>query len=488
MSRSRGTQQQLTRRVLCSFNPSISDLMQRRSLLPALVAIFVGLSIADSASAQTTETAVTFDSAGRVPAITPALAERLRLGAPAWPVTGPFERVRLYRRSDGTYVLVVERPSRALDRYDLTEAQASELRAAIETPLKAGRRAGIGEQTDVVSEPAGNAFVRNQALLGLLLYGPTAAGAVTEDAATGTATDLIVAGGTFFAAMARRQASPAITTAQNNLSTWAAIDGALLGGALAYVSGMENGHAISGTVLLGSVGGTLAGLKFGKRMTDAEAAASASAGNALAGTSIGLMGAAGALESGDGKAQVVVASTALVAGYALGPAYPRHARYTITAGDVRAVTEAGVLGVAIAYAPFVGDGPHNTKSVSAALTGGFLAGMVMGDRLLAKPYDHTRSEATLLTTGMGAGALIGGGLAAGGHASSQTAYALATGGALVGAIATEAFFRSSGHSVAWRTHGVPGGDTRVGVSVNPLGLAFAARRRPGRFSIVRVTF
>jgi hypothetical protein len=439
--------------------------------------------------AQVTETPVTFDSAGRVAAITPALADRLRLIPPVWPVTGQFDRARLYRTSDGAFVLVVERRTKSLDRYALSDAQASELRLAVQTPLSVGARAGIGEQTDVVSEPAGNAFVRNQAMLGLLIYGPTAAGALTNDAAAGTATDLLVAGGTFFAAMARRQASPAITTAQNNLSTWAALDGGALGGAVAYVAGVGDGHVASGAVLLGSIGGTLAGLSFGKNMTDAEAAASSFGGNELAATSIGVMGVTGALESDALKAQVALASTALVAGYALGPLYPRRASYTVTAGDVHAVGWASALGAAAAYVPFAGGSNTDTKAVSAALTAGLLGGIVLGDRLLARPYDHTRSEGLLLSSGIGAGALIGGGLAAAGKASGQTTYSLSVAGAILGAAATEGFFRSSPRSLGYRAplHGQRG-VSRVGVSVNPLGLAFAAGRRPGRFSIVHVTF
>jgi hypothetical protein len=359
----------------------------------------------------------------------------------------------------------------------------------VQTPLTAGTRAGIGEQTDVVSEPAGNAFVRNQAMLGLFIYGPAAAAALTNEPAAGTATDLLVAGGTFFAAMARRQASPAITTAQNNLSTWAALDGAALGGAVAYVAGVDDGHAAAGAVLLGSIGGTLAGLQFGKNMTDAEAAAASFGGNELAATSIGVMGITGSLESGDGKAQVALASTALVAGYALGPLYPRRASYTVTAGDVHAVGWASGLGVAAAYLPFVNRSSNDTKAVSAALTAGLLGGILVGDRLLARPYDHTRSEGLLLSSGIGAGALIGGGLAAAGKASGQTTYGLSVAGAILGAAATEGFFRSSPRSLGYRTpvHGQRG-TSRVGVSVNPLGLAFAAGRRPGRFSIVHVTF
>jgi hypothetical protein len=386
-------------------------------------------------------------------------------------------------------VLVVERASGSLDRYALNESQTSELRLAVQTPLSAGRRAGVGEQTDVISEPAGSAFVRNQALLGWLLYGPAAAGAVGNDGATVAATQLLVAGGTFFVAMAHRQAQPGITTAQNNLSTVTALHGGALGGALAYIAGVDDGHAISGAVLLGSVAGTVAGLQIGRGMTDAEAAASSFGAEALAATSVGVMGTMGALDThGDLRGQAAVASAALVAGHVIGPSYPRRARYTVTAGDMSTIESASILGAFVGAAPLIGK-DHDNKTWAAALTTGFLGGMFLGDRLLAKPYDHTRSEAALLGTGMGAGALIGGGLSAAGNASSRTAFSLGVGGAILGAVATEAFFRSNPKSVTLRTSARPeGGEKRVGVSFNPVGLAFAAGRRPGRFSIVHVTF
>jgi hypothetical protein len=457
----------------------------RRAALASLVSL-----PALRAHAQVTESPVAFDSAGRVPAISQALADRLRLGPPAWPVTGRFDKARLFRSSEGAYVLVVERPSRALDRYALSDAQTRDLRYAIQLPLNAGRRAGIGEQTDIVSEPAGNAFVRNQALLGIMLYGPATAGAVGNNSPSASAaTELIVAGGTFFAAMARRQLQPTITTAQNNLATHAAIHGAALGGALAYVAGVDDGNTASGAVLLGGIGGTLAGLQLGKAMTDAEAAASGFGADVMVGTTVGVMGMSGALTSGDGKPQVGIASAALITGYALGPLYPRRARYTVTAGDVRSVTWATMLGVGVASIPFIDDGHHSTEALSGALTAGLLGGMIVGDRLLAKPYDHTRSEATLLFTGMTAGGLIGGGVAAAGKANPQTTVGLLVGGGILGLAATEGFFRSSGHSLSLRTPiQTETGERRVGVSVNPMGLAFAAGRRPGRFSIMRVTF
>ena len=149
-------------------------------------------------AAQVTERPVPFDSIGRVPSITPRLADRLKLGPPLWPVLGSFVSAQLFTKSTGGYTLVVVRPDGAFDRYDLGDASAEGLRAVVATALATGAGAGVGEQTTVASDPAGNAFVRNQALLGVILYGPAAASVVasaTESASGPLAVELITATG-----------------------------------------------------------------------------------------------------------------------------------------------------------------------------------------------------------------------------------------------------------------------------------------------------
>ena len=136
--------------------------MPPRRLTLALSLIVLAAPVA----AQVTETPIPFDSAGRVPAISQALAERLRLAPPVWPVLGSYVNARLYSRSDSGYTLVVARANGSFDRYSLTGSDADALRALVQGSLASGRRAGLGEQTSLYSDPAGNAFVRNQAMLG----------------------------------------------------------------------------------------------------------------------------------------------------------------------------------------------------------------------------------------------------------------------------------------------------------------------------------
>ena len=475
---------------------------------------------AASAGAQVSERPVPFDSIGRVPTITPPLAERLKLGPPLWPVLGSFVSAELFVKSTGGYTLVVTRPDSVLDRYDLTGESGDALRAVIASALASGRRAGIGEQTSVASDPAGNSFVRNQALLGLFLYGPAAAamvGSASSDGSTALGAELVVASGTFAAALMRRNASPPITTAQNRLSTHAAIHGAALGEAILYAArGDENGDgAADGAVLLvGSVGGTLIGLHAARTMTDAEAAASGFGATFTAGVSAGVLGMAGAFDNESSRrAAVAGVGAGMIGGYLWGPAYPRRAPYTVTAGDVRAMTLGTAIGVAAAATPFIDRGHVDGKVAAGVLTAGGVLGAFAGDRLFVRPRDHTASEATLLWTGAGVGAFVGGGVASIGNATPQSGWGLAVAGALLGAIATEAAVHprpggrrvlssrsvesSVGASVGALATERDSADVSIAREVNPrraqitfdpIGAVFAATSRVGTFSVLRVSF
>lgn len=459
-------------------------------------------------AAQVTERPIAFDSVGRVPSITPPLAERLRLGPPLWPVLGSFVSAQLFTKSTGGYTLVVTRPDGAFDRYDLTGEGAESLRAIIETALASGARAGVGEQTTVASDPAGNAFVRNQALLGSFVYGPAAAlfvSGMTRSASGPLAAELLTAGGAFAAALARRNMLPPVTTAQNRLSTHAALHGAAIGGALVYAAGADDETAVGGALLAGSVAGTVLGLQLGRNMTDAEAASAGYGADFTAAASLGMLGTAGALDrEASARPAAVVASAALLAGYALGPMYPRRAGYTVTDGDVRAMTLTTTIGIAGAAIPFIDAGRPGSRTLAATLTAGMVVGALAGDRLMVRPRDHTSSEATLLWTGASVGASLGGGVAALGNASLRPAWALAVGGALLGTAATEAAIRPrpagrrvlSSRSSSWSAgtldeSGAPAHEPdvrRMQITFDPIGAVFAATSKVGTFSVLRVVF
>ena len=475
-----------------------------------LPTLLLALLIAAPLAAQVTERPVPFDSVGRVPSITPRLADRLKLGPPLWPVLGSFVSAQLFTRSTGGYTLVVVRPDGAFDRYDLSGESAEALRAVVASALASGERAGVGEQTTIASDPAGNAFVRNQALLGLVLYGPAAAGVVasgTESASAPLAVELITATGAFAAALARRNMLPPVTTAQNRLSTHAAWHGAALGDAIVYAArgSLVDGRAAWGGLLGGSIGGTLLGLHFARNMTDAEAASSAYGADFTAAASLGVLGAAGALrQESSARPVTLVASAAMLGGYVVGPMYPRRARYTVTDGDVRAMTLTTAIGIAGAAIPFIDNGRPDSRALSATLTAGMVAGALAGDRLMVRPRDHTSSEATLLWTGAGVGAFLGGGVASLGDASARPAWGLAVGGALLGTIATEAAIRPraagrrvlSGGPDTQSAERVDGAGAvarepaarRTQITFDPMGAVFAATSKVGRFSVLRVSF
>ncbi|MGH7637191.1 MAG: hypothetical protein ACREOK_06025 [Gemmatimonadaceae bacterium] len=153
-----------------------------------------------------------FDSAANVRAVTPALAMRLGLQPPSWPVTGDFVQARLYSVSTGGTVLVVERRDGALERYMLGDTQVGSLRSTIEAAAALTGNRVAEDRPEVISEPARGAFLRNQMILAAGLYGPLLA-ALTDDAQTGTVMYLASVGASYFL-LSSISRSTAITRAQ----------------------------------------------------------------------------------------------------------------------------------------------------------------------------------------------------------------------------------------------------------------------------------
>src|SRR4051812_15959202 len=122
-------------------------------------------------AAQQEERPISFDSAGRMTAITPMLAGRLALVAPAWPVTGEFREARLYAAGDAR-VLVVQRQDGTLARFALDAAAAQALQEAIERGMRLAGNPTGEPNPYTYSEVAGTRFAKRQLLYGALLYGP----------------------------------------------------------------------------------------------------------------------------------------------------------------------------------------------------------------------------------------------------------------------------------------------------------------------------
>lgn len=366
-----------------------------------LLLFALATSVSARAAAQTIETPQPFDSAHRVMAVTPALAERLHLASPLWPASVPYREVRLYSvEPGGGYVLVVVRPSGALERYALTDAQRATLGAAIDAASATAGHPGGEISADIVSEPAGNAFARTQAVLGTTVYGPIAA-SLAEDGRAATGLYLLVAGGTFFISYGAAQQEP-FTRAQSDLAAGLGLASATGGWLAGYAAtgGSETGVRVAS--LASAVAGTIAGANLGRNLSDAEAHSGM----------LGLdMGAVAALDASavlglSGRATAAAATAGGLVGLPLGFRYPRGVSYNVTAGDAQSVGTSGLIGAMIGGA--IGAHEHaSAHQVEFSLASGYLAGALVGESALARQFDLTQSQANILKVGAVAGALMG---------------------------------------------------------------------------------
>lgn len=434
--------------------------------LPMLVAITgVGIAAAPvyhtlgAQAAPQTERPVPFDSVGRVTVMTPTLASRFALRAPLWPVTGAFREARLFRSGERDHVIVVTRADGSLTRYPLTTVGVTALRQAVETAVQsqgALLERGGGGGDAVVSAPAGNEFVRNQTILGLVAYGPSTAALLSEAGGAAAATGYLVAAGASFFASANLVKYRTVTRAQASLASHGGFRGALAGLAVARIADASGGPSIGAPVLTGALGGTLGGYQFARGLSDGESAASGLGADLAALTTLGLGGAAGAFSSrtvqvfdvlgrpiireerslrGSGKAVLGAAIGAAALGYALGPRYARRAEYNVTAGDAKVAFAASLLGASGAFG-VLGDNAGEEAGFGVA-TAGLLAGFLVADRALVRTADRTASDGTLIQLGTLAGALIGGGVAAATEANGQVAALMITSAGALGLLASD---------------------------------------------------
>lgn len=379
----------------------------------ALLLLFLAFAATSRLTAQETERPVSFDPAGRLSTLSPSIVTRLGLRAPLWPVVGDYVDARLYERPGGDFVIVVQKASGTIDRYPLTAQSRQELANVLAQAMVTTGLASSAERLDMISEPAGNRFVLNQVVAGVLVYGPLVAALGSGDgAALGY---LLTAGGTFFLASAIAQ-SGTVTKAQNSLATDGIWRGAILANAIRYVvegdqdDGSDfdddNDRAAAVVTLGGALAGTIIGFNVGRNLTDGEAAAAATGSTVLAATTAGLLTVGGSFWGEVGQAETAVMVGAALAGFPLGLRYVRRAPYRVTAGDVSAVFTAGMVGTLFSAVLVPHEGTHD-RVVGGVLTGGFLGGLLVGDRLIAKRYDLTESKAALIRIGAFAGALIG---------------------------------------------------------------------------------
>lgn len=433
--------------------------------------------------AQVIERPVPFDSAGQLVVITPYIADRASLRAPWWPVSGDFTEARLYTVNDSTYVLTVGRKTGVVERYTITAADREAIRAIISR---------LPRDVITARNDAHNAFVKNQTILGLLVYGPAFAGAIADNGAGATAGYLVVAGGSFFAAseISRRTF---ISRAQSDLAFNMGHNGALAGWATMYVFDQGNRTQSAGA-FVGGLAGAALGVSFGRNMTEADAVGSAF------GSDMGALIGWGTMEAIRGRetctqnpvsfvqictrplsnrAEVATILASGIVGYPLGLLYPRNARYHVTPGDIQTLWSTTLLGMAAA-GTFLG-AKSSGRAVAATLTTGGVLGIIAGDRFLVQRFDHSRTDGGRVVLGTVAGGLMGAGVAVlfnSNNPSPHLVLGLATVGGLAGIIATERYLDPASDA----------GPRRLSITFNPASLAMLATRTPGNHSLLNVRF
>jgi hypothetical protein len=453
-----------------------------------LAAIALAIAIAD-AGAQVTETPVAFDSAGRVRTLTPALATRLELRAPAWPVTGTFREARLFGTGSETYVLTVERNGGAVERYPLNAEAMRALRAAVDNSMRTRGALVTEAQTDLVSEPAKGKFVRNQMVLSALLYSPAFA-AQMNDGETAAAVYLLTTGASYFIVSKIANATT-VSRTQTDLSTDGAVRGAFFAQGIFSAFGPETPHYKTAALVTlgGALGGTVAGFSRARGLTEAEGKAAKSASTYSLYTVAGLMGITGVNDSSDYRATAIASVGAGMAGYLLGPRYPKRSAYTVTAGDINTLWIGSTLGVATAFIPLVGRDSVSERLGAAAFTAGLLGGALIAERTWVRRYDHSQSDVAQMWLGTLAGALMGGAVVILSDPNETGAIAMVTAGGLLGAIGSQQLTQPE--RARSRQSSLPMRDEHRGgasVEFSPASLAMAASHVRGRHGLLTIRF
>lgn len=322
-------------------------------------------------------------------------------------------------------------------------------------------------------------FVRNQALLGAGLYAPALASTIARDGVAWGASYLLVAGGSYVAA-AELSREMTITDPMQHLSTWMPVQGAVAGAMLGEITDARHSNRAL-AILVGSVGGTATALWRGRGMNAGEAAATTYGANTLgligfgAATAMGLNRetAAGATN----KTRLTISLGGMVAGAPLGHAYAALAPYHVTPGDLSAMSAAAGVGMLAGLTAIANVGDRTDRQVASALTIGGIAGLLAGDRLLVRRYDHTPAQGRFVTAGGVAGALMGAGvsLVIGGDDTQwgTLSAALTTAGAAGGILLTQRYALPAADGVM-----------RLGsLQLNPAAMVAAASGMRGSFTL-----
>jgi hypothetical protein len=323
-------------------------------------------------------------------------------------------------------------------------------------------------------------FVKTQALLGVGIYGPSFATLVARDGLSWAASYLLVAGGSFVgAAELSRQVN--ITDPMQRLALGMPIRAALAGSMLATTFGSDPHHT-AGAILFSSVGGTAAGLLLGRNMTDGEAAATLFGSDALALEAFAVSTASGLVGTGAGnKSRALITVAGLAAGAPLGQAYAALAPYNVTVGDLSTLAASAGVGM-LGGMTVIADHHPADREVAAALAIGGAVGLVIGDRMLVRVFDHTPAEGRLVMVGGLAGGLMGAGVAmltGGAQSRFSTLTGIMTTAGAAGGIALSQRYLMPKADGALRLGGL---------TMNPIGMVAAAAGMRGSYTLGSLSF
>jgi hypothetical protein len=456
--------------------------MRRLMFAVALVAMQTG-------EAQIVERPIAFDTAARVRVITPPLAARLGLASPAWPVTGAYQEARLYEQQAGSAILAVQRADGSIERWTLGSAELGRLREAVVAGMEVSGQLTTSDRQDMISQPAGGAFVRGGVFTSAAIWGP-ALGVLTDDGRAAAALELLTIGSTFFVTASLAK-SRSITRAQSSLAWDGALKGGLIGIGLTYAALGEERMSERGAAagaLAGSLVGTGWGFNAGISRTDGEAAAASYFSLYLPALGAGLLRMSGGFQGDEARGEVLGLVGTSLLGYPLGFRYARRVPYAVTAGDMGALTTASLVGV-LSASTLIAEGSHSDETVAGVLTGGLVAGSLLGDRLLVRRFDHTDNEGWLTGVGALAGGLMGLAIPIGtGVEDDRAVTAYAAVGAIVGLAMTEAITqpRAGSRRVASRPRS--GTNLASRLSFSPQNLLLAPSLRGAPVSVLNFSF
>jgi len=377
------------------------------------VTVALVFTLASTSRALAAEVQVAFDPAGRVQRVDEPLARRIGLFVDSHP---GFQEARLFAVDDSTFVLeisVAQSGQFSREREVLTREQADSLRADVSS-----RIAALPPEKERIEQGGRAALVTSWTILGLGFYGWAVPYSFNiEDGSAALGTYMLVSGASFFGPLLLTRGQP-VTWGPTNMSLYGTTRGALHGWLISEMAKPDEGYLDDGQTAIALAMGTsvvegIAGYAIaqGRGMSAGDVAAVEVGGDY--GMLWGYLASDLAGYTNDDRDQdqataTLTLATGVVGMFAGGMLAGRRA-YSF--GDVMVMRGSSYVGVLMGTAlADVGD-PSGSEPYSAGIMLGSLAGLIVGDRLVAG-REFSVGEGTLVQLGGLAGGLTGLGLVA----------------------------------------------------------------------------